>query len=397
MIQSSTERLDLPLPHLADQFLLRRDVAFLNHGSFGACPRPVFETYQNWQRELETQPVDFMGRKLPDLLTAARHRLAEFIGAGDDDVVFVPNVTHAINIVARSLQLEPGDEVLTTDHEYGAVNNTWNFNCEKWSARYVQQPIPVPLQDPAEVVDALWAGVTPRTKVIALSHITSPTAVRFPVAEVCRRARAAGITTVIDGAHAPGQIELDMQAIGADFYGGNCHKWLCAPKGAGFLYVRPDRQPEIEPLVVSHGWSSVAYRGSTSRYINVLSWTGTSDPAAYLSVPTAIDFMAENDWPQVRAACHRLGAAVRRRIHTAFGTTPLYPDATTWWSQMFVATLPDGAVETINGRLWSEHRVEAPVLQWQDQSLVRVSVQAYNTPEQLDQLQEGLHALLAGD
>ncbi|MCA1648646.1 MAG: aminotransferase class V-fold PLP-dependent enzyme [Chloroflexi bacterium] len=242
--------------HLAlrEEFLLDPNVVFLNHGSFGACPRPVFERYQAWQRELERQPVEFLGRRREALLAEARGALTDYLHVGPDDAVYVPNVTTALNIVARSLPLEPGDEVLTTNHEYGALERTWTFVSEHRQTRVVVQHLPVPLADPDEVVEAVWAGVTPRTRVLFLSHITSPTAVTLPIEPLIARARAAGIWTVVDGAHAPGQVDLDLTDLGVDFYGGNSHKWLSAPKGAGFLYVRPDLQHLIEPVVVSWGW-----------------------------------------------------------------------------------------------------------------------------------------------
>jgi isopenicillin-N epimerase len=217
---------------LRQAFLLRPGVIFLNHGSFGACPRPVFAAYQEWQRELEAQPVEFLGRRGRGLLAEARRALGAYVGAAADDLVYVPNSTFALNVVARALPLTPGDEVLATDHEYGAMERAWTFVCERRGARYVRQPVPVPCATEDEVVQAVWAGVTPRTRVLFLSHITSPTALIFPVAALVRRAREAGILTVIDGAHAPGQVPLDLGALGADFYVANCHKWLCAPKGS---------------------------------------------------------------------------------------------------------------------------------------------------------------------
>ena len=241
----------LPWPGAGDQFLLRHDVTFLNHGSFGATPRPVFDTYQRWQRELEAEPVEFLSRRLPGLLAQARTPLAEYVHANPDDLVYIPNTTFGVNIVARSLDLQPGDEVLGTDHEYGAAERAWRFNCEKRGARYVAQPIRLPIRDPDHVVEQLWAGITAQTRVIFLSHITSPTAVIFPVAEVCRRARAAGILTVVDAAHAPGHLDLNLGEIGADFYLGNCHKWLSSARGAGFMHARPEVQTLLEPLVVS--------------------------------------------------------------------------------------------------------------------------------------------------
>ena len=223
-----------------DEFLLDPDVVFLNHGSFGATPRPVFETYQDWQRRLEWQPVQFLGTDIAAYLAEARRALGRYLNVAADDLVYVPNATFGVNVVARSLRLEPGDEVLATDHEYGACENAWLFMGRERGFRYVRQPIPLPLSSAADVMEQFWAGVTPRTKVIFLSHITSPTAMRLPVEAICERARAAGILTVIDGAHAPGQIPLDLTTVGADFYAGNCHKWLCAPKGAGFLFARPE-------------------------------------------------------------------------------------------------------------------------------------------------------------
>src|SRR6185437_9123335 len=222
---------------LRGDFLLDPEVVFLNHGSFGACPRPVFERYQAWQRELEWQPVEFLGRRVQGLLTQARAPLATYLGVGLDDLAYVSNVTTALNIAARSLPLELGDEILTTDHEYGALDRTWTFVAEHTGARLVIQKLPAPMSDPEEVVEAVWAGVTPRTRVLFISHITSPTAVTLPIEPLIARARAAGIWTVVDGAHAPSQVDIDLEALGVDFYGGNCHKWLSAPKGAGFLYV----------------------------------------------------------------------------------------------------------------------------------------------------------------
>src|SRR5579884_1523084 len=239
---------------LRDRFLLDPDVIFLNHGSFGACPRPVFDVYQQWQRELERQPVAFIGRRKKELLAEARARLGEYVNADPGSLVYVPNATSGLNIVARSLALEPGDEILTTDHEYGALNMTWQRVCAKSGATYIQHPLPLPVGSPEDVVESFWSAVTPRTRVVFLSHVTSPTALILPVAEIVCRARAAGILTIIDGAHAPGHVPLDLTALGADVYAGNCHKWLCSAKGAGFLYVRPEHQDWVESLIVSWGW-----------------------------------------------------------------------------------------------------------------------------------------------
>jgi isopenicillin-N epimerase len=380
------------LAALGEQFLVRRDITFLNHGSYGACPRPVFETYQSWQRELESQPVEFLGRRVRGLLAEARAALGEYLGTAADNVVYAPNVTWAINAVAHSLALQPGDEVLATDLEYGAVDRTWRYYCGKRGARYINQPISLPMTTAETFVDELWAGVTERTRVISISHITSGTALVLPVAEVCRRARAAGIMTVIDGAHAPGQIDLNLDELGADFYGGNCHKWLCAPKGSGFLFARPEHQDSLDPLIIS--WGYEADVPGPSRFLDHLERTGTQDPAAYLTVPAAIAFQREHDWPRVRAACHLLARDARERIAALTGLPQIAPNSAEWWVQMCTCPLPpiDGA--RLKERLWDDYQIEIPVSARTGRASVRVSIQAYNRPEDVDRLLEALTALL---
>ncbi|MGI8690493.1 MAG: aminotransferase class V-fold PLP-dependent enzyme [Thermomicrobiales bacterium] len=380
------------LATLAELFLVRRDITFLNHGSYGACPRPVFEAYQSWQRELERQPVEFLGRRIRGLLAEARAALAEYLGAAADNVVFMPNVTWAINAVAHSLALEPGDEVLATDLEYGAVDRTWRYYCGKRGARYINQPIPLPVTTAEAFVNALWAGVTERTRVISISHITSGTALMLPVVEVCRRAREAGILTVIDGAHAPGQIDLNLDDLGADFYGGNCHKWLCAPKGSGFLFARPECQPLLEPLIIS--WGYQADNPGPSLFLDHFERTGTNDPAAYLSVPAAIAFQREHDWPRVRAACHLLAGEARARILALTGLPPIAPDSSEWWEQMCAIPLPPLDAQRLKDHLWDDYQVEIPISSRNGRALVRVSIQAYNDQEDVNRLVEALSTLL---
>lgn len=380
------------LAALADLFLVRKDIAFLNHGSYGACPRPVFEAYQGWQNELERQPVEFLGRRVKGLLAEARAALAEFVGTAANNVVFVPNATTGVNAVARSLAFAPGDEVLATDLEYGAIDRTWGYYCERQGARYIRQPIALPVTTAEVFVEQLWAGVTERTRVIAISHITSSTALIFPIAEVCRRARAAGILTVIDGAHGPGQVDLALDDLGADFYVGNCHKWLCAPKGAGFLFARPERQSLLEPFVIS--WGYHAERPGPSLFIDHHEWTGTNDPAAYLAVPAAIAFQREHDWPRVRAACHLLAREARERIGALTGLPQIAPDSAEWWGQMCTLPLPPVDAAALHDRLWEEYGVEVPVGARVGTGSLRVSIQAYNRREDVDRLVEGLEALL---
>lgn len=377
---------------LKSRFLLDPDVIFLNHGSFGACPKPVFEAYQKWQRELERQPVEFLNRRAIGLLAEARARLAAYLGVTTDEVVYFPNPTTALNMVARSLDLNPGDEILTTDHEYGAMDRTWRFVCRKTGARYVQRPIPLPVTSHADFVETFWAGVTERTRVIFISHITSPTALAFPVQEICHRARQAGLLSIVDGAHAPGQIPLNLATLGADVYAAACHKWLCAPKGSAFLYVRPEVQGMLEPLVVSWGWESE--RPSDSQFVDHHEWQGTRDLAAFLSVPAAIEFQAQHDWEVVRQHCQTLVQETRWRLNTLTGLDSICPNDQGWFIQMVAIRLPDGDLERIQRRLYNEFRIEVPVLRWNEEPLLRISFQAYNSQADADALVEALAQLL---
>jgi len=376
-------------------FLLDPSIHFLNHGSFGACPIPVFEAYQRWQRRLERQPVLFLGREMASLDRQARQPLAEYLHTAADNLVFVPNATHGVNLIARSLALAPGDEILTSDHEYGACDYTWEFLCQKSGARYRHQPIPLPAGSEAEMLDQFWQGVTDRTKVIYLSHITSPTALRLPVEAICQQARHAGIFTIIDGAHAPGQIDLNLDALDADFYTGNLHKWVLSPKGAGFLYARPDVQHLVEPLIVSWGYHSTSETSSGSQFQDYLGWTGTKDPAASLAVPAALQFMADHNWDDVRRSCHELLRPAIERICDLVQMSPLYSLDSNLYVQMGIAPLPaDADLAVLKARLYDAYHVEVPLIEWNGHKFVRISVQGYNTQEDLDALYKGLRQLL---
>jgi isopenicillin-N epimerase len=382
---------------LRDLFLLDPDVVFLNHGSFGATPRPVFEVYQGWQRRLEAQPVKFLGRDLTGYLATARRALGELVNVPADDLVYLPNATFAVNVVARSLPLVPGDEVLATDHEYGACERAWRFVAARRGFTYRRQPLPLPLTSPEALVEQFWLGVTPRTKVIFLSHITSPTAIRLPVEAICARAREAGILTLIDGAHAVGQLPLDVAAVGADFYTSNAHKWLCAPKGSAFLHVRPECQRLIEPLAVGWGWGEDRPASYGSDFLDYLQWLGTDDYSAYLSVPAAIQFQTDHDWPAVRKACHLLLTESLEQISDLTGLPPVYPAGDdTFYSQMAIAPLPPIAdLSAFKARLYDEHRVEAPCIDWNGRPFIRLSIQGYNSRADVDILLAALRALLA--
>ena len=365
---------------LRHEFVLEPEVAFLNHGSFGACPRPVLERCREWQLELEREPVDFITRRLPSLLDVARTRLAEYVGAAAEDLAFVTNATTGVNLAARSLDLRPGDEVLTTDLEYGACDLAWEWVCRRTGARYVRAEIPLPSSGPAEVVAALFSRLGDRTRAVFVSHVTSGTALVLPAAEIVAEARAAGLTTIVDGAHAPAHVPVDMDSLGADFYSGNCHKWLTAPKGAGFLHVRPEHQEHVDGPIVSWGYRE----GRT--FQERVELQGTRDAAAWLSVPDAIDFQATRDWDGVRARCRLLALDARDSLCDRLGTERLAPNE--MLGQMATVRLRESD-PGLSDRLFAEHRIEIPVVGKRDDH-IRLSVAAYTTVEDLDRLLSAL-------
>jgi isopenicillin-N epimerase len=363
---------------LRDEFLLDPDVVFLNHGSFGACPRDVFARYQEWQLELERQPVELLGRRLEGLLAEARAALGAYVAADPDDLVFVPNATSGVNLAAWALDLQPGEEVLTTDLEYGALDLAWEHVCAHGPARYVRMPVTLPVESDGQLLEEIWSGVTDRTRALFVSHVTSQTAVRLPVEELCRRARERGIRTIVDGAHVPGHLPLDLDALDPDYYAGNCHKWLCAPKGAGFLYVRRELQAAIHPLVIGWGYKD----GGT--FLGRHEKQGTRDPSAFLTVPRAIAWQREHDWDAARERCRALAAATPGRL----GLEALSPPGL----QMVSMRLPDGTPVDLQRRLYDEHRIEIPI--WDD-GTIRASFQAYNSEDDLEALAVALPELLA--
>jgi isopenicillin-N epimerase len=357
---------------IRDEFLLDPDIVFLNHGSFGASPRDVFARYQEWQLELERRPVEFLARRLEGLLAESRAALGTYVNADPDDLVFVQNATVGVNLAAWALALEPGDEVLSTSLEYGALDLAWKHICGHAPARYVRMPVTVPLED---AVEEIWSGVTHRTRALFLSHITSETAVKLPVEELCSRARERGIATIVDGAHVPGHIPLDLRALDVDYYAGNCHKWLGAPKGAGFLYVRRELQDAIAPLVVSWGYKD------EPTFLSRHEKQGTRDPAAFLAVPAAIEWQREHDWDEVRERCRGLALQTPARLGL---------EALGGGLQMVTMRLPAEAPPDLQARLYDEFRIEIPVFD----GIIRASFQGYNDDGDLDALAAALSTLL---
>ena len=402
----------MPSEH-ARHWTLDPRVDFLNHGSYGATPRPVMEAQQAWREHLEREPVRFMVEQLESALDAARAALGEFVGAEPDDLAFVTNATTGVNTVLRSLLLEPGDELLTTNHEYNAVRNTLDFVADQSGARVVVATVPFPIESPDQVVTAVLEAVTPRTRLAVIDHVTSATALVLPVAELVGGLAEHGVDTLVDGAHAPGMVELDIAGLGAAYYTGNLHKWVCAPKGAAFLWVRPDRQDRIRPLVISHGASSP--RHDRSRFRLEFDWVGTSDPSAWLAVPAAIDFGAsllDGGWPALRTRNHELVLQARDLMAASLGVTPPAPDDMVGsMASLLVGWAPspgtDDDVELYGSRIHGALLAagfQAMLAPWPQrpqgqrwQRLLRLSAAAYNDLAQYQRLATTLPEILAAD
>ncbi|PJE42107.1 MAG: aminotransferase [Flavobacterium sp.] len=374
------------------QFLLDSTITFLNHGSFGACPQPIFVEFQRFQRELELDPVHFIQKKLPVYLKQAKAPLGEFIGCNPKDFFFVPNPTVAINTVMRSLQLQPGDEILATNHEYGAMDRTWHFYCKKSGAKYVRQPITLPVVSKEQIIAEFWKGYTNKTKVVFLNHISSSTALIFPVKEICDKAQELGLITIVDGAHVPGHIDLDLADLNPDFYTGTLHKWMLAPKGSSFLYVKKEFQDDIDPLVVSWGYESLA--PSESRFLDYHEYQGTNDHSAFLCTPTVIHFLRENDWKAKSEACKQIVFENYQRFCDLLQTQPIAPITSEFLGQMASIPLKTNKPAELKDLLYNQYKIQIPVMPLNDKVYLRYSINAYNTQEDLDVLYRALEDIL---
>ena len=363
---------------LRDAFLLEDGIAYLNHGSYGATPRVVLAAADTWRRRMEAQPARFM-RALPGELRKAATRLASFMGARGEDLVFVDNATSGVNAILRSLELRPGDEMLTTTHVYGAVRKTMQYVASRTGAVVVEAAVPFPVSGEDEIVAAVTKHLTSKTRLLVLDHIASPTALVLPVARIVAAAKKQGVTVLIDGAHAPGMLALDIPALGADFYVGNCHKWLFAPKGCAFLWAAPAAQGTIHPLVISHG-----YGGG---YLAEFDWTGTRDASAWLAIGTALDFietigfdaLRERNHALMKAAATMLGETWRTQTGAPFALLGSMATIALPASGPFACLSPTiDSVVKINSHLWEKHRIEVPAILFADRLWVRISAQIYN-------------------
>jgi isopenicillin-N epimerase len=390
---------------LARHWTLDPGIAFLNHGSFGACPAPIQAVQQQLRDRIEHQPVQFFVRDLEGLLDEARAALAAFLGADAGDLALVPSATAGVNAVLRSLQLKPGDELLTTDHEYNACRNVLEFVADRAGATVVVAKIPFQLESSQQAADIILNAVTQRTRIALLDHITSQSAMILPIEALTTELAKLDVPVLVDGAHAPGMVPVDLKKLGAAYYTGNCHKWLCAPKGSGFLHVHPDYQASVRPAIISHGANTT--RRDRSRFLIEFDWTGTADPTAILAVPAALKFMGSllpGGWDAVREHNRSLALAGRSLLCKALDVEQPCPDDMI--GSIASLPLPPGSSEPPKTPLYSDplqdtllerYAIEVPVIPWPavPERLIRISAQVYNSLDQYQRLADALRDLFS--
>lgn len=377
--------------NLKSEWLLDPKIAFLNHGSFGAVPKCVFVEQLRWRLRIEAEPIELLGRRAFELLETSRDAIGKWLGMAARDFGFVTNATEGINAVLQSIPLRSGDDLLTTTHVYHAVRQAMKHAAKRADAGYREVDIPLPVRSADEIVQRVLAGITPATRLLVVDHITSPTAIIFPVERIVAECARRGVDVLIDGAHAPGMLPLDVPRIGAAYYAGNLHKWACAPKGCAFLWVRPDLQAAIHPLIVSH------YLGEG--FAREFGWQGTRDISGWLAVPRAIEFMSELGWDQIMSHNHQMAAWAQAMLCEAWSVEPISGDESMIGSMATVPLPPalsgldEDAVTRLQKRLYEEHRVEAPLMRWGGNNYVRPCCQVYNVPEDYHRLAAAMSQL----
>jgi len=374
------------------QFLLRDDVTFLNFGSFGACPKPIFERYQQYQLELEQEPVQFITVTGLQYLKQSREALAAYINCPADDVVYVTNPSYAVNIIAKSFNLQKDDEILTTNLEYGACDRAWNYYCKKVGAKYIRQPITLPIPSKEDLINEFFKGLTSKTKLVFISHLTSSTGLRMPVEEICAIAKQKDILTFVDGAHAPGQLPLNLQTLQADIYTGACHKWMMTPKGSSFLYVKNEHQHLFDPLIVSWGYQSTA--PSQSQFLDYHQMQGTRDFSAFLCIPNAIEFMQQNNWSAVSKTCKEMVQQNAPRFCNLLKATPTAPITDDFICQLYSTPVKTKQPLELHRHFFNQYKIEVPVMPHGDNVFLRYSIQAFNTQNDLDKLYNAIEDII---
>ena len=370
--------------NLRSKFLLSPDITFLNFGSFGAVPKDIQERYHQFQNDFEKDPVDFFVNRGMDYLHVSRKALARYLHCDDLDLVFVSNPSYAVNMIAKSFPLRQGDEVLSTNIEYGACDRTWDYYCEKAGAKYRRQQIAFPLTCKEDFLEQFWEGLNDRTKLIFISHITSATALILPVQEICDRANELGIPVFIDGAHAPGHIDLNLRKLNATYYTGACHKWMMTPRGCSFLFTKKSAQNDLDPLIVSWGYRSRF--PSSSQYQDYHQMNGTRDFTPFLMIPAVLLFMEDNHWEMVSENCRKLVLENALRLNHILGSEPIAPLSADFTGQMYAAELKTATPEKFQKMLYEKYKIQIPVIRQDDKNYLRYSIQGMNTQEDLDKL-----------
>lgn len=375
---------------MKNQFMLDPKIIYLNHGSFGACAKPVFENLLKWQKELETEPVKFFEETIFKSLEISRQALGNYINCHSNDLVYFPNPTTAINAVAKSLKLNKDDEILSTNHIYGALDRTWQYICDEKKAVFKKIKLNIPINSKKEFLETFLNSITKNTKAIFISHLTSATAMIFPIKEIINFAKKNKILTIIDGAHIPGHIDLDLKEIDPDIYVGACHKWMCTPKGVSFLYVKKRLQEQVHPLIISWGWNSD--NPGISKFLDWHEWQGTKDMSAFLTIPAAINFLHKNDWKTLSQTCKKKVVQLRNDFIDLLHFTPPCPND--WLGQMASIPMPITDPENFKNKLLSNYNIQIPIFKWADKVLLRYSIQAYNSEEDLEKLLYAVKELL---
>ena len=379
--------------NLKSLFLLNPEITYLNFGSFGACPRPIFEDYQKWQLLLESEPVQFIAFDGAGYLKKSREALGAFINCDADDLVYVNNPTYAINIIAKSLKLNAGDEILATNLEYGALDRTWNYYCKKNNAKYIRQEIDLPVLSKEAFIEQFWKGYKKNTKAIFISQITSATALKLPVKEIREMAKAKGLLTIVDGAHVPGHVPLDLAELKADIYTGACHKWMMTPKGCSFLYVKKEFQNLFDPLVISWGYESAT--PSHSQFLDYHQTQGTRDFSAFLTVPKAIEFRNKYNWNQVASDCREIVRNNYQLFCSLLGSTPICPIYEEFLGQMCSTLINTSEPEKLQKYLFEHYKIEVPIARQENNFLLRYSINGFNSQEDLDKLFQALEEIIS--
>ena len=368
--------------NLKSLFMLDPKITYLNHGSFGACPTPIFNELIKWQKKLELEPTKHLAFDVYEYLEQSRISLSNYIDCNKDDIIFSPNPSTALNTVIKSLDLKKNDEILTTNHEYGALDKTWKFICKKTGAKYIQTDIPLPFLSEEDFIERLEAKITSKTKIIFASHITSSTAIIFPAKKISALAKKHNLFCIIDGAHAPAFIDLSIKQINCDVYVGACHKWMCSPKGVSFLYVKKNHQNKIDPLVVSWGYDSDF--PSKSKFLDYHQWQGTKDMSAYLTIPYTIKFLKENNWNKIREKCNKINIWARNEINNLLDKENICDDK--FLGQMSSIYMDIEANPKNNIEFYKKYNIQVPFILWNNKSFFRISIQVYNTKEDIHKL-----------